>query len=569
MSTKRLWVAGLSLALMITLIVGCQAAATPTTVPAEMEATEETAEEVKEEVKEEPTKEEEEHILVIAYPETPAELEIDLLAGLGGQHILVNAYDAGFEYEIATSDDGIPGTDIGRPGAEGIVGCLFESWEISEDGTVLTLHIRPGVKSYYGNEFTADDFLWRVERAWNTGFIGRFQYEVAGITDPSDVTKIDDYTVEVRTPLGPNPVFFKSLATVYAAPADAKEIQKNWATEDDPWGVEAFKQHTFGFGPYHLESITPGTGAVLVANPNYWKGEPYWDRIVWREVPDPSARYALLQAGEAHYVFNSLTYDQMRDLREGTKDQAALFERKKGNEGIYFAMNVTRPPFDDVELRRALAYAMPYEALLDTAYRGFGVPACSFVPELYPDSTCAHWVYEENLEKAEELWTAANGPTEFEIMVDSSRPVDQDAAILIQTNLAKIGIDAKIRNVPTAAFWEALNGKSFETLITMSLAFVADGNYAGHLIFHTGQALNAAGYSNPELDRLIDDSMIRFPDDPVRGENADAFQQILADEVPEIPLLYHGFAVGLNKDLEGMTWYFDNHLRFEDLTWKE
>jgi len=259
----------------------------------------------------------------------------------------------------------------------------------------------------------------------------------------------------------------------------------------------------------------------------------------------------------------------MSELRKGPKDQAALFEMKKGNEGIYFAMNTTKLPFNNAGLRRALAYAMPYDAILNTAYQGFGVPACSWVPEIYPLSTCEFWVYKEDLNKAKELWTAANGPKEFEILVDSSRPRDQDVAVFIKTNLAKIGVDAKIRSVPTAAFWEAFNKRTHDTLITMSLAFVADGNYAGHLIFHSGQALNAAGYSNPEVDRLLDDSMVRFPEDPKRKEDADGFQKILADEVPEIPLLYHGFAVGVNKDLTGLIWYYDNHARYNDMHWKE
>ena len=507
--------------------------------------------------------------LIIVYPETPAELDIDLLGGLGGEDILCNAYDPAFAYKVVDSPEGIKVTDIGQPGDKGVVGELFESWQTSPDGMKLTIKIRKGVKSYYGNEFTADDFLWRVERAWNTGFIGRFQYEVAGITKPQDVKKVDDYTLEVTTPKGPNPVFFKSLATVYAAPIDTKEIKKNWVKADDPWAVKAFRQHTFGFGPYHLESITPGTGCVLVANPNYWKGKPYWDKIIWREVPEASARYALLQAGEVHYVFNSLTYDQMTELRKGPKGQAALFEMKQGNQGIYFAMNVNKPPFNDVQLRRAMAYAMPYDALLNTAYRGFGVPACSFVPKSYPLSTCEFWVYKEDLDKAKELWTAAKGPKEFEITIDSSRPVDQDAAVLIKTNLAKIGVDAKIKSVPTAAYWEAFNGKTHTSLVAMSLAFVADGNYAGHLIFHSGQALNGAGYANPEVDRLLDDSMIRFPDDPKRVEDAKGFQKILSDEVPEVPLLYHGFGAGVNKDLTGLVWYYDNHCRYNDMRWKE
>jgi len=63
--------------------------------------------------------------------------------------------------------------------------------------------------------------------------------------------------------------------------------------------------------------------------------------------------------------------------------------------------------------------------------------------------------------------------------------------------------------------------------------------------------------------------MVRFPEDPKRKEDADGFQKILADEVPEIPLLYHGFAVGVNKDLTGLIWYYDNHARYNDMHWKE
>jgi ABC-type transport system substrate-binding protein len=488
---------------------------------------------------------------------------------LGGEDILVNAYDAGFNYRIADLPEGVPGTQISLPGDEGVEGGLFESWEFSEDETVITLHIRRGVQSYFGNEFTSDDFVWRVNRAWNTGFIGRFQYEAAGITDPSDVRVIDDYTLEITTPNGPNPVFFKSLATVYAAPVDADELLENWVTDEDPWAVDAFRQHTFGYGPYHLESCTPGTGCTLVANPNYWRGRPYWDRIVWREVPDASARYALLQSGEVQYVFNSLTYEQMSQLRDGPQDEASLFEMRQGNEGIYFAMNVTQPPFDNPQLRQAIAYAIPYDDIVNIAYRGFGVLAESIVPSMYTDADMDAWTYEQDLERARELWETAGGPDAFEIMVDSSRPVDQDAAVLIKTSLAEIGVTANIRSVPTAAFWEAFNGKTHQSLITMSLAFVADANYCGFLIFHGGGGLNAAGYGNEEVDSLIDDSLIRAPDDPVRTEDASAWQAIVAEDVPEIPMIYHGFAVGLSRGLTGTVWYFDNHARWDDLRWSE
>lgn len=514
--------------------------------------------------------EEEEHVLRIAYPETPAELDIDLLGGLGVEEILVNTYDAAWGYEITTSPDGLPMTDIGKPGDEGIVGDLVESWEVSEDGMVITAHLRKGVKSYYGSEFTADDYLWRVERAFNTGFIGAFQYNVAGITGPQDVVKIDDYTIEFRLPGGPNPILFKSLATVYTAPADYTELKANWITDEDPWAIEAFRKHTFGFGPYHLESVTAGEGAVLVANPNYWRGKPYWDRIIWREVPDAAARYQLLQAGEVDYVFDSLTFPQMEELHQGPKGKAALWGTSMGNEAQYFAMNTRMEPFIKEELRQAMAYAMPYEAIRMTAFHEFGgSPACSFVPEMYLHSTCEYWAYEEDLDKARELWEAAGGPSEFEIVVDSSRSVYEDVAIQVKTNLAKIGVDAQIRKVPTSAFWEGLNAHSFPSVVQGALAFVSDGNYNLWICFHDGTALNYSAYSNPEVDALLDEAMVMKADNPEREVHAKEVQRIISEVVPAIPFLWRGFQVGISTDLEGMTWYYDYHLRWEDLSWKQ
>ncbi len=516
-----------------------------------------------------PTAVPEEHVLVLAYPETPAELDIDLLGGLGVEELLANAYDAAWGYKITTSPEGVPMTDISKPGDEGIVGELFESWEVSEDGTVYTCHLRKGVKSYYGNEFTADDYLWRVERAYNTGFIGAFQYDVAGITGPQDVTKIDDYTIQFKLPGGPNPILFKSLATVYTAPADYTELKANWITDDDPWAVEAFRQHTFGFGPYHLESITPGEGAVLVANPNYWKGKPYWDEIIWREVPDAAVRFQLLQAGEVHYVFDALTFPQMEEIYESPKGKATLWGTTMGNEAQYFALNTSMEPFNKKELRQAMAYATPYEAIRTTAFREFGgSPSCSFVPEMYLHSTCEYWVYEEDLDKAKELWEAANGPKEFELVVDSARPAYEDVAILIKTNLAKIGIDVNIRKVPTSAFWEGLNAHTFQSVVQGALAFVSDGNYNLWICFHTGTALNYSAYSNPEVDRMLDEAMVMKTGDPRREQHAKEIQRILSEDIPGIPLLWRGFRVGISTDLDGMTWYYDYHLRWNELHWK-
>src|SRR5262249_14268481 len=137
----------------------------------------------------------------------------------------------------------------------------------SEDGTALTIHLRKGVKSAAGNELTAEDLKWKWDRGFAIPGEGQFQIQVVlGIPQPG-WRVVDKYTFEVKTPKRNAVLAYEMAMQKFGIAFDSTEAKKH-VTADDPWATKWLATNAAGFGPYALESYTPGTSVVLTANPN-------------------------------------------------------------------------------------------------------------------------------------------------------------------------------------------------------------------------------------------------------------------------------------------------------------
>ena len=206
-----------------------------------------------------------EKTLVIAVPGTPASIDGEQALTSEGEMMMANIHGGDlFSYKIIEiPNDATDTVDLRSTGDGGVVGLTAESWQMSEDGKTVTVNLRKGMTSPYGNKLTADDYVWSWARRFEVKAVGKFMADVLGIDGPDSIKKIDDHTVEIKL-RGTTPILYKILAqNYYGGPFDSTEAKKH-SSADDPWAKEWLRTNSAGFGPYHVERVTPGVETILV-----------------------------------------------------------------------------------------------------------------------------------------------------------------------------------------------------------------------------------------------------------------------------------------------------------------
>jgi len=181
-------------------------------------------------------------------------------------------------------------------GSTEIKPCLAESWDISEDGTEIVFHLRKGVKFHDGTDFNADAVIFSFERQFNPEHphyqYGEWVYWGIMFTDIIRIEKIDDYTIKLVLK-NPNASIMTSLAmftVCIVSPTNAEKYKE-----------DAFK-NPCGTGPFKFVEWVKDDHITLEANEDYWRERPQLDQLIFRVIPDPSARLLALEVGEVHGI---------------------------------------------------------------------------------------------------------------------------------------------------------------------------------------------------------------------------------------------------------------------------
>jgi peptide/nickel transport system substrate-binding protein len=514
-------------------------------------------------------------LIILAASLTPG-FDTDVWGGKAEEQVIMNVYDMMFDYQIVQPADigllpgpGVTGVaKVNGVGDQGMVGAAFESWKISDDGQTITLKVRQGEKSYWGNQMTADDFIWRVQRAFALNQVGAFGFTVMGITGPQDVTKIDDMTVQMHTPKGPSPIFFKVGAIPFMNTFDVKAMKAAGVlTDKDPWGTEALKTSDWGYGAYHVVEYVPGSHVKYVANPNYWKGEPAFKNVIVQEVPESANRLALMIAGDAHWT-TDLTIAEKYAL-VGGKGEATYVGMPESNWHLAFYVSRAQGAFVNADCYQALGYAIPYEKIRDNAYKGFGKIAQELVPPVYGETVdVGGCKYHYDIEKARELWKQGNCPNKFTMTMDTEHPEWEDVGILIRTEFEKLGVEAVIDKEPQAVISTKQTAKALEFSFEESTAFVADAGYALWLNWDKASPFNYQGWNNDQASALIDQSLAMIGS-PERDKILFEVQKIACDEGGMMYVLWTGYHNAASKHLGGVIWYPTNQIHWDDVYWTE
>ena len=342
---------------------------------------------------------------------------------------------------------------------------LAESWEVSPDGLVYTFHLREGVKFHNGEEFEADDVKFTIERMMNpeNECVNTWFFDmIAGAMDMWDgnadevsgVKIIDEHTVEITLDYA----FGGFIANLAAVPCAIYNREACEAAGDD-FGV--IPELTVGTGPFIAKEWTLNDKIVLETNPDYFRGASTLAGIVMKNIPDEETQRMEFEAGNIDIFFATNAVSQVSYFQnnENWKDHVHMVREA----GSYFYLpNEAMEPYNDINVRKAIASAIDRQMLLDEIYEGFGYVSNGMVVQgiLGYNPDLKSYPYDPEAAKAY-LAAAGYAPGELKIqfMMDMGTGTEYKMNIAIQAMLKEVGIDVEIIQTDDATYHqERMNG---------------------------------------------------------------------------------------------------------------
>ncbi len=483
--------------------------------------------------------------LVAAYSEGGKTLDPAEANDVTSDTFVLAAYDQLVTYG-RTEVDGKP-----KAKTDQIVPMLAESWQASADNTSYTFKLRTNAAFEDGSKLDADDVVKSFEHILASSSAS-FLYQMAGI---AKVTKVDATTVRIDL-TAPNHLFLQILPMYSFSIIDMDKVAANG-------GPKWLATNTAGSGPYRITKWDPATEATLVRNDGYWGDAPKLRQVDVKFIAEASNRVQLLQKGEVGLALEVPAKD-VQSLRSA---EGVVIDSRASNKVLFFAMNNKIKPFDDPRVRQAVSYAIPYEQLLKDVMKGEASPMKSAVASSTPGFTDAGYVYQHDLDKARALLAEAglsNGFS-FDFTLGSGFDDWNDDAVLIQAELAKIGVTMNIKKMARPQFLEALETKKVQSYISRWTSFVNDPGYHLGLLLTSQGTSNYVNFSDPVVDRNWQQAA-REPDAAKRNQLYAEAQQVINTKAPWAYLYEYNIVVAHRAGLDGYTSYPDGIVRFFQLS---
>jgi ABC-type transport system substrate-binding protein len=316
------------------------------------------------------------------------------------------------------------------------------------------------------------------------------------------------------------------------------------------------ESNTAGFGAYHLDSLRADDQAVFVANPNYFLGQPYYTRVIYKEVPSEASRVTLLKTGQVQLI-DRPSIQKALDLM---KDPNVRVDTATGRSIASARMNPKCKPFDDVRVRQAINYGVDKTALNTAIFGGTADIAKSIVPPIVDGYTDAYFTYDYNPEKAKALLAEAGYPDG--LTIDFLGPVgryanDKELQEAMAGMFAEVGVQVNHIQPEWAEFIRQWTAELHP------MHFVGTGNQVMDCDQHLGYRIHGPRYGryyqSDEVDALIEAQLAEYDTEKRKAILAE-IQQKVRDDAPWI------FLFDL-MDLYGMTARVDWQPRPDEMVW--
>lgn len=442
-----------------------------------------------------------------------------------------------------------------------IIGMLAEEWEVLDDGTV-NFYLRDDILWHNDEAITAESVVEGYDRIYQVGGVASFLLTMGGVDESADFAAVDETTVAMVPEVPNNLVNMNNVMhnTSVIAPSEVS----TQATDSDPYAGEYFRENlAVGNGPFYLEEYIPGDQIVLAAWDNYYGGRAPLDKIIMKIVPDAQQRVLLLQSGEVDMIL----IPPLQELDRLEEDPNINVISVPSTQNRQLLMNVTMEPFDQVEVRKAVAHAIPYDIIIEQVWFGRAQPLQSPVANGTPTSDFSFWEYDYDLERAAELLAEAGYPNgegmpPINLSIRIGTQEDERAAVIIQDSLTQLGMDVTIEPVAFAAFNERAQRRELHMWIDEWISWVNDPFYHMNWLFKSDSPTVYTAYNNPEVDELLDTYTLWAGDPQEREEASLRLQEIIVDEVPMVYLAAPNFNIATRSNVTGYVYYNDELTRF-------
>ncbi|MBO0663061.1 ABC transporter substrate-binding protein [Jiella sp. MQZ9-1] len=454
--------------------------------------------------------------LIVGQIAEPKSLDPQAVTATNDFRILVNLYDGLVRFKKGTLE---------------VEPDLAKSWDISDDGTTYTFHLREGVKFQDGTpfnaeavKFTFDRMLDKTNPYYDTG-----PFPLAFFFSQVDtVTAKDDNTVvfKLKEPFAP---FLSNLAYptgLIVSPAAVKQYGKD------------FGRHPVGTGAFKFAEWDPNTKVVVTRNPDYWGGPPQLEAVVFRPITDANTRVAEMLSGGIDLMVE-VPPDSLSQFKQNSSFK--VYEAA-GPHLWFLILNTKEGPFSDKRVRQAVNYAIDKKALVDNVLQGTATIAAGPIPRAFAwanDGSVKPYPYDP--EKAKELIRAAGAEGKtltFYVAEGGSGMLDPVAmATAIQADLKKVGLNARIQTYEWNTYLANVNPGLKGKADMAEMAWMTnDPDTLPFLALRTDAApdkggFNSGYYSNPDVDKLLDEAR-RVTDRNKRGELYEKVQKIVHDDAP-------------------------------------
>lgn len=441
---------------------------------------------------------------------------------------------------------------------------IAESWDISEDGTKYTFHLRDGLKWSDGSPLTAEDVKYGIVRvldpntassyAYHAYCIknGKAFYEGKAKAEDVGVKVIDEKTLEITLDY-PVPYFMDIISWHLLLPLKADIV------ESDPDGWAQNPETIISNGPFRVKEWKHNEYILLEKNPYYWdKDNVKIDKVKLVMITDENTALTAYKTGKIDYMSNIPSVQVPVLINSGEA-------KVVGQLGPYFyCFNVEKEPFDDARVRKALSLAIDRQAIVDTVVQGGQKPAIGFIPYGLPgidenkdfrSEVDPYIDVNANVEEAKKLLAEAgypNGEGFPEVtFIYNTNENHKAVAEAIQAMWKKnLGINVSLTNQEWKVF---INTRSQGDYQIARHGYLSDFNDLGSLfdLWVTDSPNNDANYSNPKYDELV--LQAREEQDPVkRVELYHKAEDILMEDMPVMPIYYYNTTYLLKPYVKGL-----------------
>ena len=420
-----------------------------------------------------------------------------------------------------------------------LTGQLAASWEISEDNLKITFHLRPDLRWSDGKPLTSADCLFTLNLIQDEGTQSAYKADyilVKRAEAPDPLT----FVVHYDEPFSPAITSWSSLAIL------PKHIFEHEKIMDTPLS----RQPKASIGPYRLAHWDAQQSILMRANENYFDGPVWISERLTRIIPDRATQFLELSAGRLDSVgLTPMQYTRLFETKEVLKKN---FNRYKYLDFVYtyLGFNLKRKPFDDQLVRKAIAYAIDRQEILDGVQLGLGETIAS------PYKPGTFWVnqalkprpydpdYAHKL-LAEAGWIDSDGdgivdkdgkPLSFTVLTNNGNKQRADAATIMQQRLKKVGIEIKVRLVEWSAFIQNfINKRNFDAVI---LGWSLSPDPDQYTIWHSSQTgprqFNFLSYNNAKVDAALDAARRTFD----RDQRKALYDQMQAEIHADVPMVF-------------------------------